>query len=165
MPQEGDNVTYGKILSVEEIHGFDIQPIAPLNGPSGARLGMSQMISSLGGGAESMDGYQVTTDAHVFVVAIDNGQSCCESWGYIASDDDFAKFIGRELREVNLTDTSRMKEGVEELEYIDEGGVQFVDLVTDRGVLQLAVYNGHNGYYRHGILVAKDDEIMLNSTL
>ncbi|HZL05669.1 MAG TPA: hypothetical protein VFE45_09675 [Coriobacteriia bacterium] len=155
----------GEILSIEEVHGFTIEPIAPMHGTSGARLGMSQMLSSLMGGGAAMDGYKVTTDAHVFVVAIDNGQSCCESWGYIASDDDFGKFIGRELREVNLTDTSCMKEGIEELESLDEGGVQFVDFVTDRGVLQLAVYNGHNGYYGHGILLAKDDEILLNTTL
>jgi hypothetical protein len=49
--------------------------------------------------------------------------------------------------------------------YEDEGGIQFVDFVTDKGVFQLAVYNAHNGYYGHGILVAKDDEILLNDTL
>lgn len=43
--------------------------------------------------------------------------------------------------------------------------IQFVDFVTSRGTFQLAVYNSHNGYYGHGIIVAKDDEILLNETL
>lgn len=154
---------YGRILNVETCEGLTIEAIAPVEGKH-ARLGFLQMIHALDG-RQSMDGYVVTTDKHTFRILIDNDQSCCESWGYISSDDDFGKFIGRELLEVNATDTSRMKQGIEELSYLEEGGVQFVDFVTDRGVLQLAVYNGHNGYYGHGILVARDDEILLNETL
>jgi len=157
-------MTYGTIKSIEVVTGFTISPVSPMNGEGGARLGMGQMFSMLSG-VQKMDGYSVTTSDHVFCVLIDNGTSCCESWGYIASDDDFTKFIGRELSEVNLTDVSRFKKDIEELEYINEGGVQFVDFVTDRGVLQLAVYNAHNGYYGHGILLSKDDEILLNQTL
>ena len=155
---------YGTIQSVEEVENLDFVPIAPMDGAGGGRLGLGQMINALGGW-QRMDGYRVATDEHTFLVLIDNGQSCCESWGYIASDDDFQKVIGRELLAVNITDVSRMKHDVEELTYIDEGGVQFVDFVTDRGVLQLAVYNAHNGYYGHGILVAKDTELLLNETL
>jgi hypothetical protein len=154
---------YGKILSVEVISDFRIEPIA--HHSDTARLGVVQMMQQLMGGYSSMDGYKIETDKHVFYVLIDNGQSCCESWGYLSSDDDFTKVIGRELVEVNLTDTSRLKENIDDLLYLDEGGVQFVDFVTDRGVLQLAVYNGHNGYYGHGILVARDEEILLNETL
>ena len=45
------------------------------------------------------------------------------------------------------------------------GGIQFVDFVTDRGTFQLAVYNSHNGYYGHGILVLKNDEVLLEDDL
>jgi hypothetical protein len=155
----------GIIESIEEIHDFAIEPIAPLES-NVARLDITQLINNLVGVA-NMDGYKVTTSEHAFHVLIDNGQSCCEGWGYISSDDNLAPFIGAELREVNLTDTALNTKKVEETaEYgFDGGGIQFVDFVTDRGTFQLAVYNGHNGYYGHGILVAKDDDIILSDTL
>lgn len=155
----------GKIKSIQLVNDFKIEPIAKKDG-SGGRLGMSQMIRFLGGFSE-MDGYKIETENHVFFVLIDNGQSCCESWGYMSSEEDHSRFIGAELIEVNLTDTALKKERVDESGYYesDGGGIQFVDFITDKGVFQLAVYNGHNGYYGHGILVAKDCEIILNDTL
>ena len=32
-------------------------------------------------------------------------------------------------------------------------------------LVPLAVYNAHNGYYGHGILITKDNEIIHNSIL
>jgi len=154
----------GKITNIEEVTNFKIQPIASLEG-KGGRLGMSQMINALCGYSD-MDGYKVTTDEHVFLVLIDNGQSCCESWGYFSSEDDTQTYIGAELKEINLTDTALNKEKFQKSGYYEDcGGIQFVDFVTDRGTFQLAVYNAHNGYYGHGILVAKDEEIICNETL
>lgn len=152
------------IKSIEEISDFSCKSIAPLEG-TGGRLGMSQMINALGGYGE-YDGYKVVTDKHIYLILIDNGQSCCESWGYISSEDDHTKFIGAELKEVNLTDKALNTKIVEESGYYDDcGGIQFVDFVTNEGVFQLAVYNAHNGYYGHGIIVAKDDDVLLNDTL
>jgi len=154
----------GKIKNIEIITDFTIKPVAQMNG-TGGRLGMAQMLSVIGGFSE-MDGYKVETDKHTFLVLIDNGQSCCESWGYMSSEDEHEKFIESELIEVNLTDTALNQIKVKESDYYeDSGGIQFVDFVTNVGVFQLAVYNGHNGYYGHGILVAKDEEILLNDTL
>lgn len=156
---------FGIIQSIEEVKDLRIEPIAPLEG-KGGRLGFSQMLGNLFGGA-GMDGYKVTTDEHTLQVLIDNGQSCCETWGYFASEDDLASFVGAELREVNLTDIALKKEKVEASDYYggDDGGIQFVDFVTSQGTFQLAVYNSHNGYYGHGIVVAKDNDILLNETL
>lgn len=161
---EGRAVT-GIIQSIEEVLGAEnIPAIAPLNG-QGGRLGFSQMLSALTGRA-SMDGYKVVTDHQTIQVLIDNEESCCETWGYLASEDDLTPYIGAELREIRLTDTALNTERVIASDYYeDEGGIQFVDFVTDRGTFQLAVYNGHNGYYGHGILVALGDEILLNETL
>jgi len=156
----------GKIKEITEVYDYKIQPVAKMEGKGGS-LGMVQMLNFLGG-YEYMDGYKVETDKHVIYVLIDNGQSCCESWGYFASEDDLNQFIGAELMEINLTDTALSKEKVEKSDYYDGGGgggIQFVDFVTDKGVFQLAVYNAHNGYYGHGILVAKDNDIILNETL
>jgi len=162
------------IVGIEEVHDFKIQPVAPMNRSNGSRLGLSQMLSSLGG-YSAYDGYKVTTDQHTYLVLIDNGQSCCESWGYMSSDDDLARFIGANLLAAEATDTAlnkkRLVEEVgggwrtpEEPDF-DGGGVQFVDFKTDRGTFQLAVYNAHNGYYGHGILFARDNEIVIDETL
>ena len=57
----------------------------------------------------------------------------------------------RELRGVSVTDVERNKEKLRaELDgEMYEGGVMFVDIETDRGVLQFVAYNEHNGYYGH----------------
>lgn len=105
------------------------------------------------------DGYKIITDKHEFNILIENGQCCCESWGYFYLNDNIVDFIGSELLEVNLTDTALNKQKVEKSGYYeDEGGIQFVDFVTNKGVLQFAVYNAHNGYYGHSIIFTKDKE-------
>ena len=113
-----------------------------------------------------MDGYRIKTEFHNFYVLIDNGQCCCEDWGYFSSEDDYRRFINSELKEINLTDVSLNKKILDEKDiYLDGGGIQFVDFVTSEGVFQLAVYNGHNGYYGHDILILKDNEIVLELSL
>ena len=156
----------GTIVSIEKVKDLGIRPIAPLEG-KGGRLGFMQMLGNVFGGTD-MDGYKVATDGHTIHILIDNGQSCCESWGYFASEDDLTAFIGAELREVKLTDTALHQERVEASGYYggdDGGGIQFVDFLTSQGTFQIAVYNAHNGYYGHGIVVAMDNDILLNETL
>jgi len=154
---------YGEITTIEQLNGFKLGNNAPMTGKNGAQLGMMSMLNTLGGG-RSMDGYKVTTKDHAFLVLIDNGQSCCESWGYMASEDKLDDFIGADLREVTLTDTALNTMKMDDV-YIGDGGIQFVNFETSRGTLQLAVYNGHNGYYGHGIIVAIDDKIICDNTL
>lgn len=105
---------------------------------------------------ERMDGYKISTDKNTFMVLISNGQSCCEHWGYLSSEDDLEHFIGSELREVRTTDVECNGNIAKLLEerWIELDSVQFVDFVTNRGVLQFAVYNEHNGYYGHNILLS-----------
>lgn len=106
-------------------------------------------------------GFQVTTTEQVITLAIDDSQSCCESWGYFITEDDPSRFVGARLRGIEITDTNRSNRrfvtgygdevgGDDRVtEHIDEGGVMFVDIQTDRGVLQFVAYNAHNGYYGH----------------
>lgn len=157
--------TLGKILSIEEVTNIRLGNKGAINGSNGSRLGMTQMLNALMGGS-SYDGYRIKTDKHEFNILIDNGQCCCESWGYFYLNDDEQEFVGSELLEVNLTDKALNKQKVEESDYYDDcGGIQFVDFVTDKGVLQFAVYNAHNGYYGHPIIFAKDEEIFHQDTL
>lgn len=157
----------GIIKNIEEITNVELEHIGKLNGSNGSRLGMLQMINALSYYGE-YDGYKITTDSHEFYILIENEQCCCESWGYFASEDNFDRYIGKELKEVNLTDTALNKQKAEENgKYgYDAGGIQFIDFVfTNGSVLQFAVYNAHNGYYGHGIVFAKDTEILLDDTL
>jgi hypothetical protein len=72
---------------------------------------------------------------------VDRGQSCCEH-RYMQTDDDLAWFAGAKLLGVELRDASAGKD--------DEGDVheiQFLHIVTSKGVLNVASHNEHNGYY------------------
>lgn len=154
----------GKIEEIKTVKNYVIGNNAPMNGRNGSQLGLTGMINILRGGM-SMDGYVVTTTNHTYRVLIDNEESCCESWGYFSTDDNLEDYIGSELISVELTDKALKTEPIEELEYLDCGGVQFVTFKTSKGDFQLAVYNGHNGYYGHGIIVAEDDKILCDDTL
>lgn len=161
----------GKIKLIEEVSGFGLGNVAPMEGRGGSSLGMGGMINSLFGG-RSMEGYKIKTGEHEILVLIDDGQSCCENAGYFATEDNLSEFVGAELLEMNLTDTE-LKAGVLKdhgFEYesehgFDGGGIQFVTFKTSKGDFQLAVYNSHNGYYGHGIIVAQDGNVLLDDTL
>lgn len=97
------------------------------------------------------DGFEVVTDAQTIRLSIDNNQCCCESWGHFWCNDETQYFIGAELREVTLTNAALNTEKItaKGADRRDEGDIMFVNLVTDRGVLQFVAYNSHNGYYGH----------------
>lgn len=117
-------------------------------------LGVGGGIGNLLGalrGWESYDGYAVETDEQTIYVLIDNYQSCCETFGYLASDDDISTFVGAELRGIAVVDQGLNTHMIAAGEGLDEGGIVFVNFTTDRGVFQIACYNGHNGYYGHEV--------------
>lgn len=98
------------------------------------------------------DGYQITTDKRTIMILITNDSQCCEDWGYLASNDNFNDFIGCELTNVSITDTSLKTYDVD-LSDLEDGGAIFVNFETSNGTLQFAVYNAHNGYYGHYVKV------------
>ena len=152
-----------KIIKIKEIYNFKIQPIAKQENEK-AQLGMAQMINILSG-YEQFDGYEIETDKQKYYVLIENGQSCCEDWGYISSNDNLNDYIGKNLVNVELTNTALKNTKVDDL-YCDSDQIQFVNFKFDDGdVLQLAVYNSHNGYYGHSIVIAKDSHVLLSSVL
>lgn len=156
-----------KIIEIKEVTNSKLEYTGKLEGNNGSLLGFAQLLNATCGYGE-YDGYLIETNEYKYLILIDNGQSCCESWGYFSSNDDFEDFIGKELKEVRLTDTALNQQKLNEIEPdgFDEGGIQFVDFVmTDGDVLQFAVYNSHNGYYGHPILVAKNNKILLKDIL
>jgi hypothetical protein len=101
-----------------------------------------------------MEGYEVITSKQSIKLLIDNEQSCCEHWGYFWCNDNPQDFIGANIIDVSITDTA-LNEAVLKEKDLDrnaqyfEGVVMFVDIKTERGVLQFVAYNEHNGYYGH----------------
>ncbi len=154
-----------KIISIEEIINLELSVLSELHGKKGSRLGVAQMLNQLSGYG-GYDGYKIKTEKHEYHLLISNGQSCCECWGYFESNDNTNDFIGSNLFDVKFTDTALNTKKLNESEYYDDcGGIQFVDFETDKGILQFAVYNAHNGFYGHDIIFAKDDEILLSDVL
>jgi len=107
------------------------------------------------------EGYLIITDKQEIELSIQAGQDCCENAGYFMSEDNVSDYIGANLIDIKLTDTllneaamiaegfTERKDGKDALRWLYEGGIMFVDIKTDRGVLQFVAYNEHNGYYGH----------------
>ena len=100
-----------------------------------------------------MDGWIVTTDQQEIKIGIDNGQSCCEDWGYFSSEDNLEDYVGANLLSINLVDSALNVSKLEDLAYVDKESCVFVNIETSVGTFQLTVYNEHNGYYSHRVIV------------
>lgn len=131
------------ITAIREVHNVE-------QGSVGAGGGFMNLVGALFGGSK-YDGYEVVTTEQTIQILIDNGQSCCEEWGYLASDDNLNQFVGASLLDLTVVDEGLNERMVGRSDDLEDGGIVFVNLKTDRGVLQLACYNAHNGYYGHEV--------------
>lgn len=105
---------------------------------------------------QSMDGYLVKTDKQDIKVLIDNHQSCCETWGYLTTNDNLEDFVGATLTEIKTVDESLNTEKYTTNRDYYEGGAIFVNFETSKGTMQLVVYNEHNGYYGHSVKIISE---------
>lgn len=116
-----------------------------------SKKGKEKIIGITEGDISSrMAGYIIETNKQKITVAISNNQSCCESWGYLTTNDNLQDFVDAELVNVRITDP--------DLKSFDVGGNEiyvgeaiFVTFETSNGDFQLVVYNSHNGYYSHRV--------------
>lgn len=72
---------------------------------------------------------------------VDEGQSCCEH-RYMTTDDDLSFYSGATLDGAEIVDGPE-----QEGEYGDLHDIQFLNVITSKGVFQMASHNEHNGYY------------------
>lgn len=114
-------------------------------------------------------GYSITTDKQIIEMLISNGSECCENYGHICSEDDFDKFIGAKILKIYRVDQS-LKSHKIDLDAINvdgESGLEdavFINIETDRGLLQFVIYNFHNGYYGHYVII-KSNELKLTEKI
>lgn len=100
------------------------------------------------------DGFIITLEDDTQIkMGISNGQSCCEQWGYLISEDSLDQFIGAEYHGVEVVNE---KLETVSMRNIYEGSCMFVNIKTSEGVVQFVAYNEHNGYYGHQAVVVED---------
>lgn len=101
------------------------------------------------------EGFQIITDKQIIKLGISDDQSCCERTGYFMSEDNLKEFEGSNLLDVFLVDTNLNVERYNR-EKLYSPYLMFVNIKTDKGLLQFVAYNDHNGYYGHSAIVISE---------
>ena len=131
-----------KIIEIKEINGYKSDP------------------NCWGG----YDGYKIKTEQDEYLFLIDNGQNCCEDWGYLSTPDELSDYIGADLlsvKRVTVNDCAKDEYLKDMMEYkYDPANTMFVNVETSNGLLQFAAYNQHNGYYSHDVMLLKNGEVI-----
>jgi hypothetical protein len=98
----------------------------------------------------NMTGLIIETTKGTIKIGISDNQSCCERYGseFLETPDDINKFIGSEILSISDTNKSYL-----ECNKNTEAEETQLKIKTNKGVLQYAVYNDHNGYYSHATFV------------
>ncbi len=101
------------------------------------------------------EGFVIETNKQIIKIGISTYQSCCETAGYLSTPDELDTYVGAVLNKIELADKSldnnRAILGV--VGDLEDGGAEYVNIHTDKGLFQLTVYNAHNGFYLHGTVV------------
>lgn len=82
------------------------------------------------------------------IAIYDDGQSCSE-YRHMSTDDNLADYVGAQLLGAEIKDAP-----TEEDEYGDHE-VQFLEVMTSKGVFTMVNHNEHNGYYGGFWIVVK----------
>lgn len=99
-----------------------------------------------------MSGYRITTSDDIEILLLIESETwCCESWGYLMSEDETSRFVGAKLYDVISVDEAFYSKSLRNIPKADAGGTVFINLETSIGVLQFVAYNAHNGNYGHTV--------------
>ncbi len=105
------------------------------------------------------EGYLIETEKATYYFLIDQDQCCCESFGYLSTPDDFNDFVGADLlsiKRVTVNDCVKQNDLEERMnQEFDPAQTMFINIETSNGLLQLAAYNEHNGYYGHYVIMGR----------
>lgn len=101
---------------------------------------------------QTYEGLIIETDKGSIKIVISDDQSCCEQWGalFFETPDDISQFIGAEILQIEDINIKRD-------EFINNETQ--LRITTDKGVIQYAIYNDHNGYYSHATILQVFDRI------
>src|SRR5574343_317443 len=79
----------------------------------------------------TFEGYQIITDKQIIKIGIEDGQSCCEDWGYFMSEDDLTDFENADLISVEIVDTALKVEKLKELN-VESADTMFINFNTTK---------------------------------
>lgn len=108
-------------------------------------------------------GYLIQTNLYSYEVKIDGDANCCEEFGYVSSFDDVNEFLNAQLLSVEIVNMKNDKLKIKS--HIESHECKFVNFETNKGLFQLAVYNSHNGYYGHNVIIVIKNVIIEDSYL
>lgn len=116
------------------------------------------IVDKSNGYKETYEGLIIETDKGSIKLVINDSQSCCENFGslFFETPDVISQFIDAEI--LQIEDISIKRE-----EYIDTDSETQLRITTDKGIIQYAIYNEHNGYYGHGTILQVFDTIETGS--
>lgn len=107
----------------------------------------------LDGRYSKYDGFVVETEEEEIYFVIQNGQQCCENWGvYLYTVENLKDYIGAEYLGYSENSCDQIIKDLEE-EYVGSSETCFLNIHTSKGDIDFAVYNSHNGYYSHTVIL------------
>ena len=105
------------------------------------------------------EGFIVKTDERTIKCLISNEQNCCETSGYLTSEDDLDNYIGADLLSVQSVSGENFDKKLLEnvARHVTIEDCMFLEFTTSKGSFQLVVYNEHNGYYSHKVIFDQEE--------
>lgn len=99
------------------------------------------------------DGFRIETEDEEMYFLIDNLQSCCENWGtYLYTPEDLREYVGADYLGYDESSCSEIENGLKS-EYVESDEICFLNIHTSKGIIDFAVYNSHNGFYAHDVVL------------
>lgn len=99
------------------------------------------------------DGFKIETEDEEIYFVIDNSQQCCENWGtYLYTPEDLREYVGADYLGYDESSCSEIENGLKS-EYVESDEICFLNIHTSKGTIDFAVYNSHNGYYAHAVVL------------
>lgn len=113
---------------------------------------------------DTFDGLCITTERRKIKVLISSPTLCCENAGTAMFKPFGMEVLGARVLSICWgnkvkQDSDTVIDSMDDPLPQDWEDVQYavVDVMTDRGLIQLAAYNDHNGYYPHSVYTAWED--------
>ena len=99
------------------------------------------------------DGFRIETEDEEMYFVIGNSQQCCENWGtYLYTPEDLREYVGADYLGYDESSCSEIENSLEK-EYVESDEICFLNIHTSKGTIDFAVYNSHNGYYSHAVVL------------
>jgi hypothetical protein len=117
------------------------ETVDALRASLGKKITKVELLKNQEVGYDRADALRIEFEDQTVLLVWDGGQSCCES-RYMITDAALDNFVGATLMDVEVVD------GPSTIgEYDEVHEQQFLNIKTDKGILDCVTHNEHNGYY------------------